>query len=213
MTLLSLIIYIGYFLLVINIICYSIRVKIKNFPYRVLFIYLISTAVIQGITEYLGKVYGQNLFMSHYYFIIQFVLLSIYFFNIIKSNKLRKVIKYTSIVALFSLIIQYLTTPVIYNSFNQFEILVCSLPLILYSVFFLFQTLDSKDRKYIFVNSGIFIFILSSTLIFSAGNVMLDLSSEVNNIIWHANVSIYAIYQILIFIEWYKHFRKKEVLD
>lgn len=212
MTLFKIITYLGYLILLINMFNYlKSSVFKKTRAFRVFSFYLAVIVVIQIISKVHHFYKIDNLFISHYYFIIQFILLSIYFYNIIKSEKLKNIIVFISSTTLLSIIIQYLTTSITYNSFNLYEVVMCSLPLVLYSVFFFFQKLDSKDKKYIYINSGIFIYLLSSTLIFSSGNLMPDLPKKINRIIWHANVFLYLIYQILIFVEWYKHFRKKEV--
>lgn len=212
MSFFQIITYLGYLVLLLNTFLY-LKSSIKNNSrvLKVFSLYLIIIVTVQIISKVYHYQKIDNLFMSHYYFIGQLVSLTAFFYYIFLSEKLKNVLIYLSFIIVVSLVTQYIVFDIVYNSFNLFEILVCSVPLILYSVLFFYQTLDSNNKKYIYINSGIFLYILSSTLIFSAGNMMPDLSSEINKIIWHANVSLYLVYQILIFIEWYKNFRKKEV--
>ena len=93
------------------------------------------------------------------------------------------------------------------------EVIITSLPLVMFSVFFFIENME-KSKKFIYVNSGIFIYLVSSTFLFSLGNFINDSTTSTRRrIIWDINAIVYAIYQILIFIEWYKHFRKKEVVS
>lgn len=211
MSLLDIFIYLGYFLLTINIVIYSIRMKTENHSYRVLFLYLVYTGIIQILTEYYGKVYKQNLFMSHYYFIGQFIILSLFYFTLIRNSRIKKFI--IIITSLISLLLPTLVLPTgtNLNAFNLMEVVICSLPIIIYSVVYFFDSVNSQSRKFLFVNSGIFIYLLCSTLIFVTGNYVKDMETFWFKFIWILNSFLYAISLILFFIEWYKHFRKKEV--
>ena len=145
-----------------------------------------------------------NLFFSHYYFVGQFIFLSLFYRNL-EEKKLNKTItKYILIISLICIAIYYFKYPEDYFEYNIFEVFLTSIFLIIYSFLFFLKKIDSHDKRFIYINSGFFLYITCSTLIFAAGNI----ESSIKNILWYSNVSLYLIYQLLIFIEWYKHFRK-----
>ena len=92
-----------------------------------------------------------------------------------------------------------------YYSFNLPEIVLLNIPLLIYSFIFLINKIDSKDKCFIYFNSGFFIYAACSTLLFCAG----DITSELKTYLWSLNQLLYILFQFLIFIEWYKNFRKK----
>jgi hypothetical protein len=108
-------------------------------------------------------------------------------------------------IGLFALGVYYFLEPSNYYRFNIFEIILTSVPLIVYCLLFFIQRIDGEKRKFIYITSGFFLYILCSTLLFTTGNI----SSEIKNFIWYTNAILYIVYQVLIFVEWYKHFRKK----
>lgn len=211
MKLLDIFIYLGYLLLAINVIIYSIRVQTKNHSYRVLFLYLVYTSIIQILTEYFGQVYKQNLFMSHYYFIGQFIILSLFYFTLLKNSRIKKFIIINTL--LVSLILTAILMPpgTNFNSFNLMEVVICSVPIVVYAVIYFFNSVNSQHREFLFVNSGIFIYLICSTLIFVTGNYVKDTETFWFKFIWVLNSFLYAIFLILFSIEWFKNFHNKEV--
>lgn len=101
--------------------------------------------------------------------------------------------------------------PQYFLQWNVFEITITSIPLLIYSFLFFTQNIDIKSTRYfIYFNSGLFIYLLSSTLLFTLGNIGLEDSAirPIKLIVWKFNSILYIIFQVLIFIEWYKNFRK-----
>ncbi|MCI2229310.1 hypothetical protein MC378_09050 [Polaribacter sp. MSW13] len=95
--------------------------------------------------------------------------------------------------------------PKLLKEWNVLEIAITSIPLLIYSFFFFVKKLDNnKDKKYIYFNSGFFIYTLCSTLIFSLGNIG---TRTLKLYVWNMNSFLYLLFQILIFVEWYKNFR------
>lgn len=205
---------IGYIVLGINLLVYLIKNKVNDEkPYKVFIIYLSFLVSIQIIIEYIQKFTptGNNLYLTHYYFILQNIFLSYFYYLIIDSKKIRLVIKVMLPLTLISLIIQYFFYPELYYVFNVYEIFICTIPVVIYALNHLFQTLSNSNKKYIYITSGILIFFLPHALVFSSGNLMPNLSKDVNRIIWQLNIILVLVYQSLIFIEWFKNFRKKRI--
>jgi hypothetical protein len=203
----------GYVFLFINIVLYFLRFKKEiEKPYKILFFYLLIIGLIQIGAEYYLKKHEDNLFLTHYYFISQTILLSCFYYLIIESRKIKKLIKITLPLSLISLAVQYCFYPELYSVFNVYEIFICIIPLVIYAFGHLFQTLGNPNKKYIYITSGVLIYFLPHALVFSSGNLMPDLPKNVNQIIWLVNVTLYILFLILIFVEWYKHFRKNPVI-
>ncbi|MFY0629077.1 MAG: hypothetical protein JXR05_01780 [Flavobacteriaceae bacterium] len=63
---------------------------------------------------------------------------------------------------------------------------------------------------FIYIISGAFLYILCSTLLFVMGNYVANTKTPWYQSIWRFNNGLYILFQVLIFIEWYKHFRNKK---
>ena len=197
-------IYFGHALLLINALLYFKSYRKNSVAFNIFTFYLSFILIIQLITSYKGYFKENNIYLSHYYFIGQFVLLSLLFKKILKKRVLQKVITIILIFTLIALSVFYIIYPSSYYQFNIFEILLTSIPLILFCFLFFIQTIDGSDKKFIYIISGFFLYVLCSTLLFSAGN----LEKDTRNIIWWTNSILYLVYQLLIFVEWYKHLKK-----
>ncbi len=197
-------IYFGHAFLLINALLYIKSYRKNSVAFNIYTFYLSFILIIQLITSYKGYFKENNIYLSHYYFIGQFVLLSLLFKKILKKRVLQKVITIILIFTLIALSVFYIIYPSSYYQFNIFEILLTSIPLILFCFLFFIQTIDGSDKKFIYIISGFFLYVLCSTLLFSAGN----LEKDTRNIIWWTNSILYLVYQLLIFVEWYKHLKK-----
>lgn len=197
---------IGKIVLGINSILFLIGFFKNGKAYKLFSVYLVSMTIIQIFTYYLWKQGLNNLHMSHYYLIIQFILLSLFYYHLCK-NKIQKKITLTILLVVVSvLIIQSYFHPDLLYRFNLLEIISTSLTLVFFSVMQFYNSL-SETKEFMYVNSGIFIYVLSSTLIFCSGNIMTDLDPSINRLVWFMNVVLYLVYQLLITFEWYQNFR------
>lgn len=169
--------------------------------------YLIVTLIIQVWSFYLAFDGGRNnLFLSHYYFILQFVLLSFFYESLFQKHQKKYV--YTILVIVLSVLaIRFIKMPSIYERFDLLEIFLCSIPLVIYSIVHLYNSLNSS-RGYLFINGGILMYLSTSTLIFILGNYLstLDINEGIREI-WMINSFLYFVFLILIFIEWFKNYR------
>ena len=190
--------------LAINIILYFKSYRKNSIAFKIFTHYLLFIFIIQLISGYMRFKQENNLYLSHYYFIGQFIFLSLFYLFLEEKSLFKNGIRTILFLALVSIGIYYLKNPQAYFSFNLFEIAITSIPLILFSFYFFIRKIDSDNHKFIYLNSGFFLYISCSTLLFSAGNI----SSSIKNIIWYSNAILYLVYQLLIVVEWYKNFRK-----
>ena len=194
----------GLFLIVLNAILYlkSYIFNKRSVTLLYLTLYLFICAVIMIISSYLGYKGDSNLHYSHLYFISQFIFLSLFYKSIFKTNQ-RKWVTTVLIIILLVLTIQYINKPELINKFNLFEIFVTSFPLIIYSGMHLYNSLSKKGEFMIF-NSGVLIYITTSTLIFILGNYLSGFFNDTIRSIWLLNKVLYVIFLLLILIEWKK---------
>ncbi len=165
------------------------------------FCILIASLIIVHFYEELN-IKQDNLFLSHYYFIFQFIFLSL-FYNQLFNKKQKTYLKAISVVVVLILIIQYATNPNLYYKFNLLEIFITSFPLVIYSIFHLYNSL-SKPGKFMYINAGVLIYLSISTLIFILGNLLNTVDRSLSKDIWFLNRLFYIGYLVLILIEWKK---------
>ena len=211
-------IYTGYLFLLINLIIYSKSFRINSKAFRYIIYYLILTSSIQLTSEIIAESNktinnGDNLFLSHYYFVGQLVVLSIFYYYILNSKIKKMVILLLSLSILLFLIITFISNNKLYITFYLPEAVLCSLSVVLYSIFYFIESFGVNNKKFLIFNSGVFLYLLSSTLIFSSGNLMANVSDEMYAFVWALHAFLYVIFQILIFFEWYKNFRKIELTN
>ena len=174
--------------------------------------YLFLMVVIQSYTSYLKNIKQPNLYLSHYYFILQFIFLSLFYLEIINNSFQRKIIKFSVPVCLVLLGIQYNLNDDLYNKFNLFEIFVTSFLIIIFSMFHFYNILNEK-KKYYYINTGILLYLFGSTVLFISGNIISRLDLAPTKIIWMLNSVLYIVYQIFILLEWKEIFIKKQLKE
>lgn len=201
--------YIGYFILLVNFILFVRNYSNQNKAYKVFTFYLGLIVGIQIFSEILIQQKTNNLFLSHFYFVGQFILLSFFYFSLLgKVEVQRKIIKGGLVLGILILAVQYYSDPSLFFKFNLVEIFITSFVLIIFSTFHFYNLLNEKKEFY-YINIGILMYLFGSTVLFFVGNLMASLSPVINKIPWIMNSVLYIIYQIFISIEWYKSYSNK----
>lgn len=174
-------------------------------------IYSCCMMLIEFVTLYYLLNQMNNLYVSHFYFIIQYVLVSLMFGELISSDRMKRFIRYSVIVIPVGFVVQYCLDTTLFYKFNIIEVLVCLLLPVFYAIVFLYKSLDSGNKKWILFTSGLIIYFLSSSVVFSGANYfiahLLEKLSSFHADFWLINNIIYVIYQLLITIEWFKSFK------
>lgn len=193
----------GLVLLFINAILFTTKVKIINKKiYTVLTVYLAGLFVVEFFCNIIGFLNpSSNFFLSHFYFITQFILLSLVFYRLFKSKKLQTMVVVNSIIVLALIIYSYIDNPALFWEFNLFEIVATSLLLIMYSLYYIYKTLGEEKHLY-YLLVGLIMYLVCSCLIFLSGNYELVFIKDPYIDIWIFNSIFYIIYQLLIFKEW-----------
>lgn len=204
--------YFGFFLLLINFIVFAIGLSKKQKCYLIFTAYLFLILCIQVITLVLRKLGLNNLFLSHFYFIGQFIMLSLFYYNLMADKVQKRVVKIASAIALLSLAIQYSISPDLLFKFNLYEIFITSFLLLIFATFHFYNMLNSKKEFY-YINIGIMMYLFGSTILFLVGNLSVMLSSEYYKVPSRINYFLYAIFQLFILVEWKKSFYKKKEVN
>ncbi|WP_397364468.1 hypothetical protein [Olleya sp. R77988] len=171
--------------------------------------YLVSAFLVLTISLLIVQLVERpnNLFLSHFYFILQFVFLSLFYRELFTKKQIRY-LHIVSTLVITTLIIQYTNRPSLFYKFNLLEILITSLPLVIYSVIHLYNSL-TKPGKYMYINAGVLIYLTTSTLIFILGDFLASQKGVMSvKGIWFINKILYVGYLILICIEWKKNLWK-----
>ncbi len=179
----------------------------KDRAFKIFSIYLLLMCLVQVISIFVGKVlHKPNLFLSHFYFIFQFIFLSLFYYELIKS----KVILFIVFPVFIYLGYQYIDSPEMFFRYNAVGIAITQVLLIIYSMIYFYHSLQGKI-VFIIVNIGLFLYLISSTLIFASGNLIfnLNISESMNYILINFKRILYFVFQILIFVEWRKNYYKK----
>lgn len=210
MDLLNVLSSIGLSILFINFILYLIGFAKNGKAYKFFVMYLCSLAIIQALTELYASNGINNHFLATYYLFLPFILLSYFFYHLFfgLSVKKQKVVLFLSGFTFLALIIQYSVTPYLYFAFNSVGLLVTSCIIGLYSVLYLFE-LIAKKLPFQYVVVGIFVYFISSSLIFASATSIVSFNREMSLFIWKINAGLFIIYQLLILWEWKQAFYLK----
>ena len=191
---------------VINALLYIKSFALKSKAFKFFAVYLCLVGSIQLTASILGGVFHQhNLFLSHFYFIFQFIFLSLFYFELLGFRWMNWVL----IFVLGLIGFQYFQTPEIFFTYNPIGMSITHSVLVLYSLLYFYKQLNGKG-DFLIVNVGVFFYLLSSALIFASGNLVfnLNISKSMINLLSNVNSVLYLVFQILIFLEWYKNYRK-----
>lgn len=198
---------IALFVLFINCILYFKSFSNNGKAFKIIAVYLGVEFLIEIALRVVVRYGYENLFLSHFYFILQFILLSFFYLDVLKEKFQKMLVKIVLVLCLIALAIQYSILPEMINKFNLFEIFITSFPLITYATCYLYNMLNEK-RKFYYINIGILIYLFGSSTIFLSGNIINVISPEFSSNCWLFNSILYLFYQVLILIEWKKNYSK-----
>jgi hypothetical protein len=178
--------------------------------YKFFVYYLLTIGAVQFAMEVYAGEGRNNHFLSTYYLFSQFILLSYFFYYLFLDIKRSRslFIKYASAVIIAGLLIQYSIYPGLYFTFNSLGFLVTSCMLIIYAVMYLYELL-SKKLPFYYAIIGVFIYLISSSLIFASAVSIMSFADEINLYIWKINGLLFILYQLLILWEWKQTFYLK----
>lgn len=198
---------IGKGILLINLAVYCIGFFRAGRAYTFFISYLAWILLCEIVFYVLNYQRINNLFFSHYYLIIQFVLLGLFFHEILTENYQKNIARFLLVTIPLVLIVQYIIDPEKYYVFNLFEIFVTSYSIIILALFHLYNILDT-EKKYNYISLGLLLYLISSTVIFLSGNLYTVMNRKLHKEIWVFNVVMFIVYQLFILGEYFSSRRK-----
>ncbi|PKA84437.1 hypothetical protein ATE92_2627 [Ulvibacter sp. MAR_2010_11] len=181
----------------------------NNKAFKIFTIYLIAIAIVQFSMRYHNLVLesSSNLHLFVYYFVSQFVLLSLFYKELLSY----KWIYIVTIIVLVFIVYQYIANPEMYNRYNPIGSSITQIIIVVYAILYFYKSLAEK-KQFQFVNIGIFFYLLSSVLIFASGNLVFisNYTESISNQLANINKVLFLFFQILIIIEWWKNYSVKE---
>ena len=173
--------------------------------YKCLTAYLALICVIQVLSFYLVRIKSENnLFLSHYYYVSQFLTLTFFYYYLLK----QKWILWLLGTVLIFLGYQYFKDPELYVKYNAVGIALTQTVLVMFALLYLYRSLSVKN-EFVLVNVGMFIYLLTSVIIFASGNLIFDIEvpRDVSRFLNNLNAVFYLILQGLFFVEWFRNYR------
>ncbi len=192
----------GLLFLIFNTFLFFTNKKVRNKTGKTFLWYLVSLCVVEITCHIIGFLsYGNNFFISHFYFYFQLLYLSLLYRKLISNNLIQFIVLALLLIQTIVLGFMYGTDPNSFWQFNNYEIISISLILIAYALYYIFSNLSTEHRYFNF-SIGLILYFACSVAIFSVGNLELVLCKDPYIDIWIFNVIFYIIFQIFIFKEY-----------
>ena len=168
-----------------------------------LMVLLMGTLYIEIFSSYLSGCGTSNLYLTHYYTIGQFLILSVIYYRQLK--KFQVVVPVSVVFFSCVLIYQLIESKIVYNEFNVSGFLISACLLIFYAFFYYIEHITRKKYWDTF-NVGLFLYLGGSSIIFLTMNSGDD-PDEWYFYIWTINASLAVLYQVFISITIYRFHR------
>lgn len=193
----------------LNFILYLSQFTKRDRAFKIYTLYIGVIVIIQIVSKVFVKFGYENLSVSHFYFILQFIMLSLFYLELFKEKYQKNLIKISLITIPFVIIVNLILNTNLIFKFSLLEIAITSLAIIVYSTFHFYNMLSNKKYFY-FVNCGILIYIFGSSVPFLMHNLQFTYGEDFAWLVMLLNVVLYTIYQILVLIEWKVNFSKNK---
>lgn len=180
-----------------------LRKKIKTQTFDIFSIYLITMLIIEVFCHILGMTDpGSNIFISHFYFNIQFIIITLFFGYLFYGKKKinRNLILISSLIIIV-ILLSYLLNYFSFWEFNVLEIGLTSFTIVAYIFYYFYYNYEELNVKFTYFFSGLAIYLVSSSGIFLSGNIDLILIEDPFIDIWVFNSFLYILLQYFIFKE------------
>ncbi len=192
---------VGLFFLICNTILFFSNKKVREKTKKLFLWYLFSLCIVEITCHIIGFLsFGNNFFISHFYFYFQLIFISLLYKDLIANQTIKKIILIVLVLQTLILAGMYFKNPNSFWEFNVYEIISISLILIIYALYYIFSNL-STEHNYFNFSIGLVLYLACSITIFSSGNLELVLCKEPFIDIWIFNIIFYLIFQIFILKE------------
>lgn len=191
---------VGLLLLLLNAIRFITWLP-KTRIHKTLTLYLIASTfegVLCFILGFLNP--NNNFYLSHIFFSIQLLFLSLFYYALFQDKKIKQYVKYTAILVFLINTLQYLIVPSSFWQFNLLEIVsVCCL-LISFGLIHLYNTMG-ENKIYFYFSLGMIVYFFCSCIIYLSGQFTLVFLNDPYVDQWVIKDLFFIVYQILIWKE------------
>ncbi|TCK67635.1 hypothetical protein DFQ05_1414 [Winogradskyella wandonensis] len=209
--------YISYFLLGLSFILFATTylANKKSKYYNRFLVFLLTMISIELASSYYYR-QGNNLFLSHIYFFVRFLTLS-FFYRALLYEFQKRIVDIVFVIVSVIFVFYHVGGYMDYyhvSAFNPFEVFVCSVPICIYSVLHVYNSLENK-MVFAYINYGLLIYITVSTLLFITGFVLNNnenVSKKLALFMWNLNSVFWIICLLLFIVEWWKNYRPKKIV-
>ncbi len=186
-------------------ILYFLGFKKFNKVYKILTVYLVVIAIIQLTSFYIGRggLGRSNLYMSHYYYVAQFILLT-WFYACLLNKRWPY---YLLAIVLLFIGFQFVNDSSLYYRYNPIAMALTQMIIVTYATIYLYGCLG-KRGSFLITTCALLVYLLVSSIIFASWNLVIDLDisnttrASLNNL----NKVLYFALQIVLIIEWFKYY-------
>lgn len=196
------------FLLLVNCVLYLISFFKFGKAYKFLTFFIVGHTFVEFGMRYLAWYKENNHFLSHFYFLLQFLFLGLFFHKLIKNQTAKQTIKIYFIICISFLAIYFAIQPELLKEFNPLEIFLTSFPLIVYASIYLFEMLTEKKEFYL-ITIMLIIYLFGSTVVFLFSNIINNYNLKILRYSWYINTVLYFLFQMVLLYEWKKPSSKK----
>ena len=145
---------------------YFIGFSKQGKAYKIFTIYITVVLAIDFIASHLWDWFGiYNIFTSHFYDLLQFVLLSYFYGNLLNTKKQLYTVYLLLIILPFFLLVRYVFNPEMFFEYSLLEMYLTTMPIIIYATMHLYNHLGKKIELY-YINIGLLFYLFGSTVIF-----------------------------------------------
>ncbi|WP_144695905.1 hypothetical protein [Chitinophaga vietnamensis] len=162
---------------------FIIKFKSLDVSGKSILYYIASSVVFAGGSYVIQKLFGNNLWFFSVMNLVQFVILSIFYWHIIKNDTMRMVIKIMPVIITIIFLIDFFLIEGMQN-FNSISAGARNFVIIFYGIFFFLQLLRDKDliERAIYIdslpsfwyNAGIFLYFCTSFMFNISYNFIIE---------------------------------------
>jgi hypothetical protein len=197
------------FILLINFIILVKYFNTNNKSFKIFTLYCATMILTEFGSLITAKMGINNHWISHFYYILQFLILSWFFYTLLNNKTQKLIILLLAIFVPLTLFIMYLFKLYFLDKHNLFETFITSFTIIIYATFHLYNMLN-KPKEFYYITSGILFYLFGSTIIWLGYDLVCRLDDpRFGHTLLFINALMYVIYQIFVFIELQKNYLNK----
>jgi hypothetical protein len=148
-------------------------------------------------------------FISHLFLIGEFILLSCCYHEILKEQYQKKIVKIAFITTSFILAIHFWNDTNLFIKINLLEVFLISFWIIVYAVFYFYNTLEFRTSFYI-SNMVLLVYQLGCVVFFFTGNLFFKHNTKLSLFTFDLSNVLTILMQILMFTDFIRSYKTKQ---